>query len=92
MPPLRERRDDIPELVRHFLARSAEEGLPWKMVDGPALDRLQSFSWPGNVRELENLVRRLAALYSQDTIGVEVIEAELSAVEPASFSIFPLKI
>ena len=39
------------------------------------LDRLQSFGWPGNVRELENLVRRLAALYSQDTIGVEVIEA-----------------
>ncbi len=86
MPPLRERRDDIPELVRHFLARSAEEGLPWKMVDGPALDRLQSFSWPGNVRELENLVRRLAALYSQDTIGVEVIEAELSVAEPASSS------
>ena len=56
------------------------------MVDGPALDRLQSFGWPGNVRELENLVRRLAALYSQDTIGVEVIEAELSVAEPASSS------
>ena len=88
MPPLRERRDDIPELVRHFLSRSAEEGLPWKMVDGPALDRLQSFSWPGNVRELENLVRRLAALYSQDTIGVEVIEAELSGTEPSPSSEF----
>ncbi len=86
MPPLRERRDDIPELVRYFLARSEEEGLPWKMVDGPALDRLQSFGWPGNVRELENLVRRLAALYSQDTIGVEVIEAELSVAEPSSAS------
>ncbi|MBN07408.1 MAG: nitrogen regulation protein NR(I) [Rhodospirillaceae bacterium] len=89
MPPLRERRDDIPELVSHFLIRSAEEGLPWKMVDRPALDRLQSFGWPGNVRELENLVRRLAALYSQDTIGVEVIEAELSVVEPSPSSDLP---
>ena len=89
MPPLRERRDDIPELVRHFLSGSAQEGLPWKIVDGPALDRLQSFVWPGNVRELENLVRRLAALYSQDTIGVEVIEAELSTAEPGPSSEFP---
>ena len=89
MPPLRERQDDIPELVRHFLSRSAEEGLPWKIIDGAALDRLQSFSWPGNVRELENLVRRLAALYSQDTIGVEVIEAELSIAEPAQIQELP---
>ena len=59
------------------------------MVDRPALDRLQSFGWPGNVRELENLVRRLAALYSQDTIGVEVIEAELSVVEPSPSSDLP---
>ena len=90
MPPLRERRDDIPELVRHFLSRSSEEGLPWKMVDEPALNRLQAYGWPGNVRELENLVRRLAALYSQDTIGVEVIEAELSVAEPAPSSNLPL--
>jgi len=83
MPPLRERRDDIPELVTHFLSASAEEGLPWKMVDSAAMDRLQAYNWPGNVRELENLVRRLAALYSQDTIGIEVIEAELSVAEPA---------
>lgn len=89
MPPLRERRDDIQELVRYFLTRSAEEGLPWKMVDGPALDCLRSFGWPGNVRELENLVRRLAALYSQDTIGVEVIEAELSGAERPPSSEFP---
>ncbi len=82
MPPLRERKNDIPELVTHFLSTSADEGLPWKMVNGSAMDRLQSYNWPGNVRELENLVRRLAALYSQDTIGIEVIEAELSSTEP----------
>jgi two-component system, NtrC family, nitrogen regulation response regulator GlnG len=83
MPPLRERSEDIPELVKHFLAQSAEEGLPWKIVDGQALERLKAYHWPGNVRELENVVRRLAALYSQETIGIDVIEAELSEAAPA---------
>jgi two-component system, NtrC family, nitrogen regulation response regulator GlnG len=82
MPPLRERREDITELVKHFLAQSAEEGLPWKIVDGQALERLKAYHWPGNVRELENVVRRLAALYSQETIGIDVIEAELSEAAP----------
>ena len=82
MPPLKERREDIPELVKHFLAQSTEEGLPWKIVDAQALERLQTHQWPGNVRELENLVRRLAALYSQETIGIDVIEAELSEAGP----------
>ncbi len=77
MPPLRERREDIPELVKHFLIKSAEEGLPWKMIDQQALEQLQVYDWPGNVRELENLVRRLAALYSEEIIGVDVIETEL---------------
>ena len=78
IPPLRERRDDIPELVRHFVARAVNEGLPWKTIDDAGIDRLKIYHWPGNVRELENLVRRLAALYSQEIIGIEVIEAELS--------------
>ncbi|MDP6841155.1 MAG: nitrogen regulation protein NR(I) [Rhodospirillales bacterium] len=83
MPPLRERREDIPELTRHFLAQSADEGLPWKTIDDLAIERMKAYSWPGNVRELENLVRRLAALYSQDSIGVEVVEAELAGVGSA---------
>ncbi len=86
MPPLREHRDDIPELVRHFLSQAVEEGLPWKIVDGEAMERLQAYHWPGNVRELENVVRRLAALYSQETISIEVIEAELAETGPATES------
>jgi two-component system nitrogen regulation response regulator GlnG len=78
IPPLRERREDIPELVGHFLSMAANEGLPWKVVDGAAMDRLRGHNWPGNVRELENLVRRFAALYSQETIGIDVVEAELA--------------
>ena len=73
LPPLRERSEDIPELVRHFLAQTGAEGLPPKSLDAAALDRLKAYRWPGNVRELENLIRRLAALYSQETIGVDVI-------------------
>ena len=82
IPPLRERRDDIPELVRHFLICSVNEGLPWKNIDDAGLDRLKVHHWPGNVRELENLVRRVAALYSQEVIGIEVIEAEISVTIP----------
>ena len=78
LPPLRERTEDIPELVRHFLAAAASEGLPWKIIDADAMERLKSYRWPGNVRELENLVRRLAALYSDEVIGVRAIAAELA--------------
>jgi two-component system nitrogen regulation response regulator GlnG len=77
LPALRERTADIPALVRYFSALAVREGLPMKRLDEPAMERLRAYRWPGNVRELENLVRRLAALYSQEVIGVDVIAAEL---------------
>jgi two-component system nitrogen regulation response regulator GlnG len=79
IPPLRERTSDIPALVRHFATQAAKEGLPAKVLDEAAMERLRRYRWPGNVRELENLVRRLAALYSQEVIGVDVVESELAA-------------
>ena len=78
LPPLRERTEDIAVLARHFLERAREMGLPGKLLDSGAIDRLRAHRWPGNVRELENLMRRLAALYPQETIGEEVINAELA--------------
>ncbi len=78
LPPLRERTEDIPDLIRHFFAVVEREGLPGKQIDQAALDRLRRYRWPGNVRELENLARRLAALYPQETITAAVVEAELS--------------
>ena len=78
LPPLRERTEDIPDLIRHFFAQAEREGLPPKQIDQGALDRLKRHRWPGNVRELENLARRLAALYPQETITAAVIENELS--------------
>ena len=90
LPPLRERAEDIPPLARHFLDRARADGLPSKLLDASALDRMRGHRWPGNVRELENLMRRLAALYPQETITAEAIHAELAdlsldgdAVSPA---------
>ena len=82
LPPLRDRSEDVPALVQHFLAAVADEGLPSKTIDQAAMARLTSHTWPGNVRELENLVRRLAVLYSDDVIGVDTIEVELA--DPAA--------
>tara|TARA_E500000305_G_scaffold55148_1_gene44018 strand:+ start:3350 stop:4798 length:1449 start_codon:yes stop_codon:yes gene_type:complete len=89
LPPLRERKEDIPDLVRHFLALAQKEGLPEKSVDGAAMQRLTAYNWPGNIRELENLVKRLVALYSEEVIGSATIDEELldspaSADEEAS--------
>jgi len=78
LPPLRERVEDISDLIRHFFSQAEREGLPQKQIDQAALDRLKRYRWPGNVRELENLARRLAALYPQETITSAVIDAELA--------------
>lgn len=77
LPPLRDRAEDIPDLVRHFVQRAESEGLDPKRFDSEALERMKSYAWPGNVRELENVVRRLTALYPQDVITKEIIDGEL---------------
>lgn len=84
LPPLRERTEDVPALVRHFLNQAAQQGLPAKTVDNAAMDRLKRYRWPGNVRELENMVQRLAALYSQEVISLDVIDTELAEANPAA--------
>ncbi len=85
LPALRERREDVPDLARHFLSLMPEEGLPSKHLDADAIARLQAYSWPGNVRELENLCRRLSALYAEEMIGGAVIDAEL--IEPTEVGV-----
>ena len=84
LPPLRERTEDIAALVRHFFQLSHHQGLPLKSLDAAAMERLKTQRWSGNVRELENLVRRLAALYSQEVIGLEAVETELAEASPAA--------
>jgi two-component system nitrogen regulation response regulator GlnG len=86
LPPLRERAEDIPDLVRHFVAMTEKEGMAPKRFDNEALEVMKSYPWPGNVRELENFVRRLTALYPQDVITREIADTELKpdvATSPA---------
>ncbi|MDP1640220.1 MAG: sigma 54-interacting transcriptional regulator, partial [Hyphomicrobium sp.] len=82
IPPLRERLEDVGDLVRHFLRQAAREGLGQKSIEAAAIDRLKAHPWPGNIRELENFVRRLAALYTQDTLTSQIIEQELVDAMP----------
>ena len=85
LPALRERSEDIPDLVRHFFKLGLKEGLQAKHISTSGLELMKSYAWPGNVRELENLVRRLAALYPQDEITDEIIHLELrSSDRPAA--------
>ncbi len=82
LPPLRERAEDIGDLARHFLRLAHEEGLPLKTIDTDAMEVLKRYRWPGNVRELENLIRRLAALYTEEVISAEAVAAELADTAP----------
>jgi two-component system nitrogen regulation response regulator GlnG len=81
LPPLRERSNDIPDLVRHFVASAEHEGLPRKDLAPAAIDRLKAYRWPGNVRELENLIRRIAAIHPDDTVTAETIDRELTLMD-----------
>jgi len=78
LPPLRERKEDIPDLVRHFLHKAEGSGLPAKRLDTQAIERLKIHTWPGNVRELENLVRRLVVLNPDEVISENAVAAELA--------------
>jgi DNA-binding NtrC family response regulator len=88
IPPLRERAEDIPDLVRHFLTRfAAEEGKTIRTISGEALSLLCRHPWPGNVRQLENTVFRAVVLAETDTIGINEIpqiaaQAERSGISP----------
>lgn len=78
VPPLRERIDDIPDLMRKFLnTYAAENGQTPKLIETAALDYLKQHDWAGNVRELENLCQRIAALYVEDIITLDIARAEM---------------
>ena len=72
VPPLKERQDDIPELVSHFITRfAAEEGRKVRGIEPTALAMLQAYSWPGNVRQLENTVFRAIVLCEGDILEIQ---------------------
>ena len=82
VPPLRERSDDIPLLINHFINQFTEKGVDKKTIDNGALIKLKNYLWPGNVRELENLIKRIIILTPQEIIDLETINLYLSKFEP----------
>jgi len=81
-PPLRQRREDIPLLLQHYLAEAGQElGTPAKSMDAEALETLQAFSWPGNVRQLVNAARRLTVTAPGGVITTEDIPSDLGGTE-----------
>jgi len=78
IPPLRERREDIPLLVAHFIKhRSAELGQSVRTVTPAALAILESYRWPGNIRELENVIERALVLGSGEVLDVDALPPDL---------------
>lgn len=84
LPPLRERREDIPGLAAHFAAKAAEKhGRATPQLDAALIDSLQEYEWPGNVRELENLMERLVLLDRQPSLGLEFLPEKMLKILPA---------
>ena len=81
LPPLRNRKEDIPDLINHFLGKVAEDGgnAQTRTFTTGAIEKLQAYAWPGNVRELENLIRRIVALYAHDVITEDLVLQEFSS-------------
>jgi DNA-binding NtrC family response regulator len=90
VPPLRERLEDVPELVRHFIARfAAEEGKRIDGIDADALDMLQRYSWPGNIRQLENAVFRAVVLADAAVLTVNEFPQIAAHVEGYAVTVPP---
>ena len=93
MPSLKERREDVPDLARHFLERSAEtSGMPGRQLSTDALTALQAYDWPGNVRQLRNLMDWLLIMApggAGDAIRAEMLPAEVGQGAPALLNFDP---
>ena len=91
LPPLRERREDIPELIKHFANQvSSLNGWKTAQFSDEALKALQAYSWPGNVRELRNMVERLMLLAANNTVDLDTVRLAMpsstthGSVEPGT--------
>jgi len=94
IPSLRERKDDIPTLVDHFLQKFAvKNGIEKKIIEQEGLKLLSDYSWPGNIRELENLIERLSVISSENVINSDLIARHLfsNAGAANSFDNLPLE-
>ncbi len=91
LPPLRERSEDLPQLIRHFLEqKSREAGVSLRQFNQEALDRMIGYHWPGNVRELENTVERALVLSDHETLDLDDLPLKVAAAQAMPTS--PLEI
>lgn len=86
LPPLRERRDDLPLLIGHFLKRFAKTGQGMLSIDGQAVKVLTEYAWPGNIRELENVLARAVILCRNGTINSDHLGLPLTNAPASSKS------
>jgi two-component system nitrogen regulation response regulator NtrX len=85
VPPLRERRDDIPLLVQHFARRMGDEhNLKPKKFDAAAMEAIQRYRWRGNIRELRNAVERLMIMAASDIVHLDDLSSEIRSGEPTA--------
>jgi DNA-binding NtrC family response regulator len=85
LPPLRERREDLPILAAHFAGRAADKhGRPTPALEPALLEALQEYDWPGNVRELENLMERLVVLTTDTKLGLEFLPEKMLHIRPVA--------
>jgi two-component system response regulator PilR (NtrC family) len=78
LPPLRQRKEDIPLLVDHFIAKfSRQLGVPQKHISTDAMRLIEKYHWPGNVRELENVVERMIALEPSDVLTTKSLPEQV---------------
>jgi two-component system nitrogen regulation response regulator NtrX len=85
VPPLRERREDIPLLIEHFNQRFSQEyGKPSKVLSPEAMETLKAYNWPGNVRELKNTIERIVIMTSKESIDVADLPAMEAGLEQAA--------
>ena len=91
LPPLRERPEDVPILVEHFLAQNrSRHGLPPPRLSGDAIEVLVSYAWPGNVRELANILERCCILHAGTEVGAAEVRALLVGASPEPVSLAEL--
>jgi len=90
LPPLRERKEDIPQLVDHFLNKfAADTGGTARSLAPKALDKITAYHWPGNVRELENIIERSMVLSSKDVIQADDIHLDPRTISTAASDDIP---
>ena len=87
LPPLRERLEDVPLLVNHFLEKLVERGLPAKTVARETLSRLVRYDWPGNVRELEHVIEQMVVTTPGPVIEPENLPAQIVPLREEPFSL-----